>query len=88
MAYRIRLSDAAKKDIAALPAHVASRVARWLDLLAEDPLRAPTRKLQGSSGLRRVHASKDYVVLYSVSQAEVVVLVVRAGHRREIYRGL
>ena len=68
--------------------HVQKRVARWIDLLADDPYRLPSGKLEGYPELRRIHASKDYVILYSVLEDEVVVLVVRVGHRREIYRGL
>jgi mRNA interferase RelE/StbE len=59
-----------------------------MDLLALDPHREGTRKLEGQEGLRRVHASKDYVIVYVVRRQEVLVLVVRVAHRKDVYRGL
>ena len=88
MAYTIRISDKAQRQVDRLPAHVQKRVARWIDLLAEDPYRPPSGQLAGYPELRRIHASKDYVILYSVLEDEVLVLVVRVGHRREVYRSL
>lgn len=88
MHYRMALTPEAEREFEALPRHIQRRVARWLDLLAQDPHREGTRKLAGQEGLCRVHASKDYVILYVVRGREVLVLVVRIAHRREVYRGL
>jgi mRNA interferase RelE/StbE len=86
MAYRVKLSSKAENQIEELPEHVQKRVARWLGLLAEDPYRRPSCQLAGYPELRRIHASKDYVIVYSVLDDEVVVLIVRVAHRREVYR--
>lgn len=88
MQYHIALTARAEKDLGDLPRHVQKRIARWLDLLADDPRREGTKKLEGHGELRRVHASKDYVIVYLVRRKEVLVLIVRVGHRREVYRGL
>ena len=88
MAYAIKLSSKAERQVEELPAHVQKRVARWVGLLGEDPYRSPSRQLEGYPDLRRIHASKDYVIVYSVFENEVVVLIVRIAHRREVYRGL
>jgi mRNA interferase RelE/StbE len=88
MPYTVKLSAKAEGQIEDLPAHVQKRVARWLGLIAEDPYRKPSCQLEGYPELRRIHASKDYVIVYSVSEKEVVVLVVRVAHRREVYRRL
>lgn len=88
MAYAIKFSGKAQRQLEELPEHIRKRVARWIGLLAENPLRKPSRQLEGYPELRRVHASKDYVIVYSVLEDEVVVLVVRVAHRREVYRRL
>lgn len=88
MAYTVKLSAKAERQLEELPQHIRKRVARWIGLLCEDPHRKPSCRLQGYPELRRVHASKDYVIVYSVLTDEVVVLVVRVAHRREVYRGL
>jgi len=88
MPYRVVFQKDAKGDLDRMPAHVQRRVLRWLDLLAEDPWRAGTRQLEGYPGIRRVHAGKDYVVLYTVQEQEAVVLILAVAHRREVYRHL
>ena len=88
MRYRIAFTARADREIDELPRHIQKRVARWLDLLADDPRREGTKKLAGPSELRRVHASKDYVIVYAVRSREVLVLIVRVAHPREVYRGL
>ncbi len=88
MRYQVILTDAARRSLKRLPAHIQNRVTRWIDLLAEDPRRAGTRQLVGHPGIRRVHASKDYVILYTIEAARVAVIVLRVENRRDVYRGL
>jgi len=88
MAYTVKLAAKAQRQIQDLPEHIQKRVIRWVGLLAEDPFRRPSCKLEGYPELRRIHASKDYVIVYSVLEDEVVVLIVRVAHRREVYRRL
>ena len=88
MAYRVELTPKAAAELEALPKHVQRRIVRWLDLLAADPRREGTKKLKGLGELRRVHASKDYAIVYVVGDKEVLVLVVRVAHRKDVYRGL
>jgi mRNA interferase RelE/StbE len=88
MRYTIKLSGKAERQLEDLPQPIRKRIARWLKLLEEEPYRTPSCQLEGYPELRRVHASKDYVIVYSVLEKEVVVLVVRVAHRREVYRRL
>ena len=88
MRYRIDFTARAEKELDELPRHIQSRIARWLDLLADDPRREGTKKLEGHRELRRVHASKDYVIVYTVRDEQVLVLIVRVAHRKDVYRGL
>lgn len=88
MAHRIELTPKAADEFRALPRPAQARVLRWLDLLAEDPRRPGTKQLVGRPDLRRVHAGKDYVIVFSVEEKRLLVLVVRVAHRKEAYRGL
>ncbi len=74
--------------MARLPAHIQKRIGRWIDLLAEDPWRTGTRQLSGYPGIRRVHASKDYVILYTIETEKIMVIVLRVENRRDVYRRL
>ncbi len=88
MRYRIAFTPRSEKELEELPRRIQRRIARWLDLLADDPRREGTKQLEGRSGLRRIHASKDYVIIYVVRDKEVLVLIVRVAHRKDVYRGL
>ena len=71
-----------------LPRHIQKRIARWLDLLRDDPRREGTKKLKEHGELRRVHASKDYVIVYEVRNKTLLVLIVRVAHRKDAYGDL
>ena len=88
MRYRVVFTARSEKEFEGLPRHVQKRIARWLGLLSGDPRREGTKQLEGRGELRRVHASKDYVIVYAVRDKEVVVLIVRVAHRKDVYRGL
>jgi mRNA interferase RelE/StbE len=88
MRYRVEFTPAAEREFDDLPRPVQRRVARWIDLLADDPRRTGTRQLEGRPELRRVHASKDYVILYAIRNRQLLILVVRVAHRKDAYRGL
>jgi mRNA interferase RelE/StbE len=88
MSYTVRFAAKAERQVEDLPEHIRKRIARWIDLLCDDPYRKPSCQLEGFPELRRIHASKDYVIVYSILEDEVVVLIVRVAHRREVYRRL
>ena len=88
MRYNLSFTPQARKGLLDLPRHVQKRVERWIDLLCDDPRREGTKKLEGDEDLRRVHTGKDYVIVYFVRDDQVLIVVVRVGHRKDVYRGL
>ena len=84
MTVHVELTPAARRDLAKLPTDVLRRVDAHILALAEDPYPPGAKKLQGSEFFRvRVG---DYRILYTVERRRLVILVVRVGHRRDIYR--
>lgn len=89
MVWRIELSSAAKKDLAALDRPIARRITAFLrervaDL--EDP-RAIGEALKGSRlGAFWKYRVGDYRVIASIEDQAVRILVVRVGNRREVYQ--
>ena len=86
--FHVELSPRAVGELERLPRHVQRRIIRWLELLAQDPRRAGAVKLSGQGELYRVHAGKDYVIIYTIVRARLLVLVVRVANRKEAYRNL
>jgi mRNA interferase RelE/StbE len=82
--YELELLASAKRELAALDGVARKRVAARIDGLRDDPRPSGSTKLVGSE-YWRVRAG-DYRVLYSIEDAKLFVLVVRVGHRREVYR--
>ena len=86
MRYTVELRPAAQRALNKLPATEARRILSKFTLLAEDPFPAGSKKLAGTDWYRlRVG---DYRIIYSVENARLLVLIIRIGHRREVYRGL
>lgn len=82
-AYRIELRPAAVRALRKLDPQVRRRVQGAIALLAQDPRPPGARALQGRPGLRvRVG---DYRIIYTVQDDVLLVVVVRLGHRRDVY---
>ena len=85
MIYRIELTKAAVRDLTAVPKPMLKRLDVCILGLAYDPLPPGVKKLKNSDGLYRVRVS-DYRIIYRIEQEVLTVLVVKIGHRREVYR--
>ena len=82
-AYRIELRPAAARALRKLDPQVRRRVQGAIAMLAQDPRPPGARALQGRPGLRvRVG---DYRIIYTVEDDVLLVVVVRLGHRRDVY---
>ncbi|MEO6790805.1 MAG: type II toxin-antitoxin system RelE/ParE family toxin [Ornithinibacter sp.] len=83
-AYRIELRPSAVRALRKLDPQVRRRIQGAIALLAHDPRPPGARALQGRPGLRiRVG---DYRIIYTVEDDVLLVVVVRLGHRRDIYQ--
>jgi mRNA interferase RelE/StbE len=85
MAYSLDFTTAAIRDLKHLPKDVQKDVATTIDALADDPRPKGYEKIAGSSDVYRVRCG-DYRVLYQIDDDVLMVLVVRARHRREVYK--
>lgn len=85
MAYAIVLKPAALRDLRKLPEDVKRRVATRVDALASDPCPQGAESLPGEPDLYRIGV-KEYRIIYQLEKKALVVLVVRIGHRPEVYR--
>ena len=84
--YRVTLTRAAHRALRGLPRSIAKRIDAAILALADEPRPQGSKGLQGSDYHRvRVGA---YRIVYQVKDDVLEVLVIRLGHRREIYRGL
>ena len=85
MRYSIEVTPRARRDMLKLPGHVSRRVEDAISALAHDPRPAGARKLTGQGDLYRVRVG-DFRVIYAIQDDVLLVLVVKVGHRRDVYR--
>jgi mRNA interferase RelE/StbE len=86
--YRIDFTPAARRQFRKLAPETRKRLAAVVDGLATEP--RPRSAVRLSGGVQNVYRLRhgDYRIVYELHDDRLVVLVIRIGHRREVYRNL
>ena len=87
MAWRVEFDIRAEKELAALDKQIQREIVRYLrERIAteEDPRRFGKALRGGLQGLWR-YRTGDYRLVCQVRDDTLVVMVVRVGHRKEVY---
>ncbi len=84
MPYSLKIKKSALKELQLLEKPTRIRLIATIDQLAANP--HVGKLLKGDfSGLRRLRVG-SYRIIYEINETEVLVLVVRVAHRKEVYR--
>ena len=84
--YALEFAPRALRSLRKLDRSAAARIRLAAEALRDEPRPPGARMLTGMHGVWRIKVAKDYRIVYTVNDDRLVVLVVDAGHRREIYR--
>lgn len=82
--YELRFKPSVAKDLRGIPSADLRRILARIETLREDPRPAGSEKLSAQERYRVRQG--DYRILYTVLDSEVIVEIVKVGHRREVYR--
>jgi len=83
--YRLLIKPSAVKDIEAIPLkRDRQRVVERISKLAEDPRPSGSEKISGQDKYR-VRQGR-YRILYAIADQDLIVQVVKVGHRKDVYR--
>ncbi len=82
--YSILIKPSAVREMDALPKQERQRIARKIQSLSDEPRPQGCEKLSGEDKYRIRQG--DYRIVYSISDQDLAVIVVKVGHRREVYR--
>ncbi len=85
MTYRVELSRESLKALKNIPLSDVKKIRDKIEKLKVNPFPIGCEKLAGNHDLYRMR-SGDYRMIYQVLNKKLLVLVVKVGHRREIYR--
>jgi len=84
MPFVVLLPKKVEKQIAKLPAGIIVQIIRELKQLEENPFAQNSKKLKERNGYRvRVG---DYRIIYEVNLETHEIMVLRAAHRKDIYK--
>jgi mRNA interferase RelE/StbE len=83
--YTVQLAPAAQRQLQSLPKQFQRQITSRLLRLETAPRPDGVKKLEGEKDLYRLRIG-DYRIIYAIRDRELIVLVVKVGHRREIYR--
>jgi mRNA interferase RelE/StbE len=82
--YRLLITASAAGELEGIPQKDRKRIARKVELLAAVPRPLGAERLSGLEKYRLRQG--DYRILYSVDDADLKVVAVKIGHRRDVYR--
>ena len=85
MAYSILLAPPAERQLMSLTDSVQKRIVKRLKSLRENPRPQGVKKLAGEEDLYRIREG-NYRIIYTIQDKELIVLVVKVGDRKEVYR--
>ncbi len=81
--YKLLFRKSVAKDLRLLPKKDVARLLKCFRLLSEDPRPAGCEKLTGQERYR-IRQGR-YRIIYAIRDGELVVIVVKVGHRKDVY---
>jgi mRNA interferase RelE/StbE len=82
---RIQFKKSAAKSLQKIPKPDRKRIADLIDEWSENLPNPDSTKMKGNNPFHRARVG-DYRIIYEIQEEVLVVLVVKIGHRKDIYR--
>ena len=82
--YELLIRPSVRRDVKNIPKADLIRIMERINLLQDDPRPSGCVKLSGFEYYRIRQG--DYRIVYEIRDAEIIVIVVKIGHRKEVYR--
>ncbi|MGB8952612.1 MAG: type II toxin-antitoxin system RelE/ParE family toxin [Candidatus Aminicenantales bacterium] len=83
--YRLVFKKSVAKDLRDLPKKDVARILKYFNALSENP-RAPGCEKLSSQERYRVRRGV-YRIIYEIKDDVLTVIVIKVGHRRDVYKG-
>ena len=85
MTYQVEITPAAKRQVKKLVKQTQELIIQRLEQLADKPRPPGVLKMEGEENLYRVRVG-DYRVIYQIQDRILLIVVVKVGHRGDVYR--
>jgi len=83
--YSIELKRSAAKALKKIPRSDRRKIRERIDSLAENLPDPVTTKMKGDNPFHKVRVG-DYRIVYEIQESLLVILVLKIGHRKDVYR--
>lgn len=88
MKYKVIFSKSADEQLESIPKSDVKKIIKKAEKLGSDPFPPGHEHIKGSHVAAYRVRQGDYRILYTVQEEKLIILVIKIGHRREVYRGL
>lgn len=85
--YQIEIAPAAQRQLKKLSSELLQSILNQIQKLAFEPRPSGVKKLSGNDDFYRIRI-KDYRVVYAINDKKLLILILKIGSRKEVYRSL
>ncbi len=85
--YKIKWTESATKELKKVQKQIIPKIIQHIEELSNNPRPHGCKKLSGSNSSYRIRIG-DYRVIYDVFDHDVLIRIVKVGHRQHVYRNL
>jgi len=85
--YSIRWKHSARKELKKLSKPIILKIIAVIEELSKEPLPKQCRKIIGTEHTYRIRIG-DYRIIYSLESKQLLIEIIRVGHRKNIYKNL
>jgi mRNA interferase RelE/StbE len=85
--FHIEFTKSAAKAFKAIPKTDQKRIAKKIESLAKGPPEPAKTKMKGDNPFHRMRVG-DYRIIYEIQNKILMILILKIGHRKEVYRRL
>lgn len=83
--YRIEVSATAERQLRKLEPEDQLKIVAAIRILSSNPRPRGSRKLRGYDDVYRIRQGV-YRILYSIERDRLLIIILKVGHRKDIYR--
>jgi len=85
--YHVEITKSAAKEFKKLPNPIKEKIKEVTCLLAQNPRSdfLNIKKMKGTQDLYRIRVG-DYRVVYEVFDNKFIIVIIKLGHRKEVYK--
>ena len=87
MKYRIEVKRSAAKALKKIPKPDKRRISEKIDSLADETPSPETTKMKGNNPFHKIRVG-DYRIVYEIQDDILIILVIKIGHRKDVYKRL